>query len=104
MPTALTTRIHRIGQPGIIGVTRNLSPHGAFVEIDHHTSLENGIIEIEFLDTPLRNLRLKGLIIHGNNGGVGIMFSDTNVNERAAIKKFVSKLSTHNHTPKRRSG
>jgi hypothetical protein len=91
MPTTLSATVHRTGQSAFNGVTRNLSPYGAFVDIGHHTSpLEIGIVEIEFLEAPLQNLRIKGLIVHSDNGGIGVMFSDTDLNERTAIKEAIS--------------
>lgn len=92
IPTALRTLIHRQGESYIAGITRNLSPDGAFVEISHAAFAHGSGVEIKFIEGVVCNLQLRGLTVHTNHIGVGIMFSDFDTTTRYALREAVRHL------------
>lgn len=57
--------------------TRDISPFGAFIELSATDLATDDFVEMHFLDKRRKNKYLlqKGLIMHRNKDGVGVLFA-----------------------------
>jgi hypothetical protein len=73
--------------------TRNINPFGAFIELPESKLITNDFIKICFIqkDEDHTCIEQKGLVIHCNKEGVGIIFaSDT-----AAFRNMLNQEMSH---------
>ena len=78
----LSTRIHAPlpvvmyanGHVFAYGVSRDLNSHGLFVQVDPSRIGRNAIVEVEI---PVLRMRMPAMVVHRNEEGVGLTFSDS---------------------------
>lgn len=77
IPLALTVNIKHKGKYIGSTSTRNINPFGAFIELSATELGANDFVELHFLDKQQKRtyLKQKGLIMHRNKEGVGVMFA-----------------------------
>ncbi|MFQ3234784.1 MAG: hypothetical protein ACI9C4_000335 [Paraglaciecola sp.] len=76
--------------------TRDISPFGVFIECFATDLVVNDFLEMHFLDMDKKNKYLlqKGLIVHCNKEGFGVIFSHDKDEFRNLLKK---ETATHNN-------
>jgi phosphoenolpyruvate synthase/pyruvate phosphate dikinase len=102
IPLELDVKIRHKGKHMGSTFTRNITPYGAFIEFSATGLAADDFIEIHFLDKhkQITSLLQKGLIMHRNKEGVGVLFAhDKNEfrtmleRETAAVNGYEVQLS-----------
>jgi len=74
--------------------TRDISTGGMFLRTKQESLKKNALIEVTF-DRPgsagVKRYRLPSLVVHGADGGVGIMFRSPNTEAHAALQQLLAR-------------
>ncbi len=80
--------------------TKDISTGGMFLRTKPESLKRNSLIEVTF-DRPGSNgakrYRLPSLVVHGTNGGVGVMFRSQNTEAHAALRQLIAREATPQH-------
>jgi hypothetical protein len=77
---------------------RNINPFGAFIELPKPQLVTDDFIKIYFTNTDesQKCVVQKGVVIHANKEGVGVLFASDNEEFRAMLDQEVTnEVSTH---------
>ncbi len=80
--------------------TKDISTGGMFLRTKPESLKRNSLIEVTF-DRPGSNgakrYRLPSLVVHGTNGGVGVMFRSQNTEAHAALRQLIARKASPQH-------
>ncbi|MFQ3219091.1 MAG: hypothetical protein ACI8R9_001559 [Paraglaciecola sp.] len=76
--------------------TRDISPFGVFIELSSTHLAADDFLEIHFLDKRKKNQYLlqKGLIVHRNKDGFGVLFSHDKDEFRHLLKRETPEINS----------
>jgi len=80
--------------------TRDISSGGMFLQTQPESLKRNSLIEITFDrpgDTSTRRYRLPSMVVHGTNGGIGVMFRSQNTEAHAALRQIIATKGLMRH-------
>lgn len=89
IPLTLDVKVRHRGKYIGFTSTRDISPYGVFIELSATDLTTNDFVEMHFLDKHKKNRYLlqKGLIMHRNKEGVGVLFAHDKDEFRTMIEK-----------------
>jgi hypothetical protein len=75
--------------------TRNINPFGAFIEMPTVKLTTNDFVEIHFVDREnnKEHLLQKGLVMHRNDDGVGVLFAYDSAEFRKMLRHKIAGKS-----------
>lgn len=88
-PLTIKVQLRYKGKNIELACTRNINPYGAFIELSEPKLKVNDFVGVSFINNDKENAGVtqKGMVVHSNSEGVGLLFA-TDTNEfRAMLNK-----------------